>query len=485
MRAPVIRLVGVVGGAFLFAACSDQRAPVEPAATPAPAVTTLRTDGYILVMKQPATLANIRVGARLGTVIRLASRRGQDAIVTQTIPRIRGVAVRGLASANDAASDDVAAVLPNYEADIISPIPLDAGSIYGIDDEFSATGTDQSAAFFFANNFQWSYKRISANRVWSPSRGGAGAKVCIIDSGIDPGHTDFAGKSIVSTSFLTNSDAQTDTSGHGSHVAGTISTNGLGGASVAPDASLMTAKIFNGAGGGGTTSNILNAVIWCTDNGADVINMSLGFTGGIPVAGNSTFISIFQSVMDYATSNGVLIVAAAGNDARTLPVAGLIFLPAEANGVTSVAATAPATNLTPFGTAAWLSPGADFDGIASYSNRGPVPSVDISAPGGDLFTGWPTQSLIMSVCSRQFRSGTTFPCAGGNSYLFEGGTSQATPHVSGVAALIRARWPATPRSTALRNKIESCLYRSVDVIGPSGIFGRGRLNAFKAATQPC
>ena len=63
----------------------------------------------------------------------------------------------------------------------------------------------------------------------------------------------------------------------------------------------------------------------------------------------------------------------------------------------------------------WQSPGAAFDGIASYSNRGPVPSVDISAPGGDRLTAaWPSQSLIVSPCSRQFLSGTTFPCAAGN-----------------------------------------------------------------------
>jgi subtilisin family serine protease len=61
----------------------------------------------------------------------------------------------------------------------------------------------------------------------------------------------------------------------------------------------------------------------------------------------------------------------------------------------------------------------------------------------------------------------------------------ASPHVAGVAALIRARWPSTPRSATLRNKIESCLYRSVDNIGSNAIFGRGRVNAYKAVTQPC
>jgi subtilisin family serine protease len=351
-----------------------------------------------------------------------------------------------------------------------------------VDPSVGPTGTDQSSAFFFGNNTQWGYKKISANRAWVPSRGGAGAKVCITDSGIDAGHLSFIGKTIISTTFFANSSAQTDTLGHGSHVAGTVSTNGFGAASVAPDVSLMTAKIFNGAGGGASAAVIIGAVQWCTDNGADIISMSLGFAGGIPILGNEAFIAAFEAGLDYATSHGVLIVAAAGNDGKTLPVPGRIFLPAEAPGVTSVAATAPTSNLSPFGAnATWNTPGAAFDGIASYSNRGGVPSIDISAPGGDQKAGWPVQSLILSVCSRQFNP----LCASGAVFLYNAGTSMATPHVSGVAALIRARWPASPRSLILRNKIESCLYKSVDNIGPATTFGRGRVNAYKATTQPC
>src|SRR5204862_4381920 len=103
-------------------------------------------------------------------------------------------------------------------------------------------------------------------------------------------------------SFIAGSSPFTDTLGHGSHVSGTVSTNGAGGASVAPDVSLMMAKVFDGVGGGATTSAVLNAVAWCTDNGADVINMSLSFTGGIPIAGNEAFIAFYQAGLDYATS---------------------------------------------------------------------------------------------------------------------------------------------------------------------------------------
>lgn len=492
MRARTRNLSLFVAAGLVFAACSEANSPVEPKALSVSSPTVLspaknpRSDGYIVILKSGTSMSQARTGARLSAVApRGLSTAAREAIVTNVLPSINGIVVRGVASASDITGNDVDQVVPNYEADIIDPVPTGFPLLLEVDASAAPTGTDQSSATFFAANYQWNYKKISANRIWVPTRGGAGARVCITDSGIDPGHAAFVGKTIISTSFFANSSAQTDTNGHGSHVAGTISTNGVGGASVAPAVTLMTAKIFNGAGGGGSAAAIIAAVQWCADNQADVINMSLGFTGGIPVAGNQGFIAAFEAGLDYATSRGVLIVAAAGNEGATLPVVNRIFLPAEAPGVTSVAATAPTTNLSPFGSATWITPGAAFDGIASYSNRGPVPSVDISAPGGDAFVGWPAQSLIISVCSRQFRSGTAFPCAGNGFFLFEAGTSMASPHVAGVAALIRSRWPSSVRSTTLRNKIESCLYKSVDNVGSPAIFGRGRVNAYKASTQPC
>ena len=130
----------------------------------------------------------------------------------------------------------------------------------------------------------------------------------------------------------------------------------------------------------------------------------------------------------------------------------------------------------------WQAPGAAFDGIASYSNRGVFPSVAVSAPGGNRpVAAWPIQSLILSVCSRFYNPA----CINGNVFLYNAGTSMAAPHVSGVAAVIRARYPSSARSLALRNRIESCLYKSVNNIGSTSTFGKGRVNAYKAATMPC
>ena len=245
----------------------------------------------------------------------------------------------------------------------------------------------------------------------------------------------------------------------------------------------MVAKVFNAAGGGATTAVVLGAVQWCADNGADVINMSLGFTGGVPRAPNQAFIAFYQAGLDYATSRGVLIVAAAGNDATLLPNANNIFLPAEAAGVVSVAATGPTGNFSPFGlNAIWNVPGAAFDGLASYSNRGTFPSVAVAAPGGDRPSGtWPVQSLIISPCSRFYNPA----CAAGNVFIYSAGTSMASPHVAGLAALIRGRWPTAVRGTTLRNRIEQCIYRTTDNIGSASTFGKGRVNAYKAMTMPC
>lgn len=471
----------------LVAGCSDNL-PLQPtAAAPVAPVAAVNPSfsSYIVVLKNSIQVRGIRTGSSFGSL--MASRSGSAAptlpgTVINTVPSLNAVVVSGADAAVLAGGGDVVAVIPNYEANLIDPQPEVATEVLA-DANPGPMGTDQSGAFYYANNYQWDMKRMQANRAWVPSRGGLGAKVCITDSGIDAGHVAFAGKSIVSTSMLPNSSGSLDSNFHGTHVAGTISTGTSSkSASVAPNASLMTAKIFNGAGGGATTDVVLNAVAWCADNGADVINMSIGFTGGVPISGNEAFIAYYQAGMDYATNQGVLIVAAAGNDGFTLPVAGKIMMPAELNGVLSVAATGPNQNLTPFGAnPTWQAPDARFDGIASYSNRGPVPSVDVSAPGGNRpTTAWPVQSLVISPCSHQYS-----PCASGNFWIFAAGTSMASPHVAGLAAVVRGRWPSIARSPALRSRIEACIFKTVDNIGSTSIYGRGRVNAYRAATTPC
>lgn len=367
-------------------------------------------------------------------------------------------------------------VVPNYEHDMIDP--MEAGAFTTLAG-LAPTGTNQSTAGFYANFSQWDMRVTQVDKAWAPSKGGLGAKVCITDSGIDGGHSNMIGKVVQATSFIAGQT--TDIFGHGSHVAGTISSLGLTGgtASMAPDAKLMDAKVFNSVGGGATTAVVLAAVAWCADNGADIINMSLGFNGGVPVAGNEAFIAAYQTGIDYATNKGVLVVASAGNDNTQIPHATNKWIPAELNGVLSVGATG-STTATGFTANVGFPAGTNFDGKASYSNFGTA--VDVFAPGGNRpTTAWAVQHNILSICSRVFNPA----CVGGTTYLYNAGTSMAAPHVAGLAAIIRSRFSTVPRSLALRNRIERCITSSTQNIGPASTFGGGRINAYRAITLPC
>ena len=496
-RSAGLRQLITLSAGMAFVACSeptttgpsvDAVAPVSPTSSQGPA-----QDGFIVITDGSSRFSSARIGSRLSAIIPIQEgSAASGAVIADKVPSINGLVIKGVANAAALGLPGLAGVIPNYVHDLIDPPPSAANALIEAP-AFTGEpkGTDQSSAASFANNTQWGYKKISVNRAWVPSRGGQGVKVCIVDSGIDPGHSAFIpnvayplGKVAMMTSFVDPAGVGLDSNFHGSHVAGTISTNGNGLASVASNAMLMTAKVFNAAGGGASSAVVLNAVKWCADNGADVINMSLGFTNGVPISGNQAFIAQYEAGLDYATQRGVLIVAAAGNDGVTLPVSGRIFLPAEAPGVVSVAATGPAANPGAFGNnPTWQAPGAAFDAIASYSNRGAPPSVALSAPGGA--GGTPSQTLTFSVCSRFYATGSGSPCSSGTFGIFAAGTSMASPHVAGVAALIRGRFMATPRSLALRNRVEACLYKTVDVVGATNIYGRGRVNAYKAATTPC
>ena len=314
---------------------------------------------------------------------------------------------------------------------------------------------------------------------------GAGARVCIIDSGIDESHQDLAGKVVARESFVSPaygfpgpgpSPAPLDSNGHGSHVASTVTTNGIGMASVAPEASLMTAKVF-AATGGTPLASIWDALGWCTDNGADVVNMSIGGLRDLPLTPTQTALRAhYEALIQEARAAGVVVVVSAGNDNLLMgdPTSTRESWPAGVAGTVTVGASTPANSTFPF-----VVPPPDpmFDDKARYSNHGPT--TDIWAPGGSNFINRP-QANILGVCSSYRNNGA---CAGGRFYMSIGGTSMAAPHVAGVAALLTSRATA-PKGLARTEAIERCLYSTGDAITILGVT-RPRVNAYRAATEPC
>jgi thermitase len=255
-----------------------------------------------------------------------------------------------------------------------------------------------------------------------PSSGGV--RVGIVDTGIDSTHVDVGAKMKACAQSLLAigtvvSGACTDDNMHGTHVAGTIAAftnNGQGVAGVAPNADLAICKALN-AGGIGWTTDIVACIKWLrTTGGARVISMSIGGT-------SST--ATFDAELSAAYAAGVLLVAAAGNDGN-----GTLNYPAAHPDVMSVAATD------------------NKDARASFSNCNA--DVEIAAPGVNILS--------------------TIP---GGQYATLSGTSMATPHVSGAAAVVMAKKGLTAAQT------RSLLNSTADDRGPTGrdtCFGYGRLN---------
>jgi len=276
---------------------------------------------------------------------------------------------------------------------------------------------------------QWNLRSINVEAAWDETKG-SGVTVAVIDTGISPVPDLKDTKFVKGYDFVNDRIEAYDDAGHGTHVAGTIAqstNNGYGVAGVAYEASLMPLKVL-AASGGGTVADIAEAIRYAADNGADVINMSLGGSGES---------KLMEEAIDYAHQKGVFLVAAAGNSSQN-------------------SASYPARYPHVIGVAALDSVGVK----APYSNFGA--GVDISAPGGSE--------------AGKILQETIDPQTGEAVFVGYQGTSMAAPHVAGVAALVKATGVKEP------DEVLSVLKQSARVIkeDPLNHFGAGHLDASAA-----
>jgi len=269
---------------------------------------------------------------------------------------------------------------------------------------------------------QWDLAKMQLAQAWDLATG-SGVVVAVADTGADASHPDLAGQLVAGYNFVGNNSNTTDDNGHGTHVAGTVAArtnNGLGVAGIAYNAKVMPVKVLDSTGSGSYTA-IINGITYAADHGAKVINMSLG---------GYSYAASLQEAVNYAWNRGVVIVAAAGNDNTASP-----SYPAACQNVIAVAATD------------------QNDNKASFSNYGA--HISVAAPG---------VSILSTVR--------------GGSYAAWNGTSMASPHVAGLAALVISQ--SSSRSNA---QVRQIMEQSADDKGTSGwdqYFGWGRVNAYRA-----
>ena len=273
---------------------------------------------------------------------------------------------------------------------------------------------------------QYGPQQVRAEQAWGTSTG-AGTVIAVVDSGVDLGHADLAGKLVAGATFVGcatscgNGDWKgpdgvgQDADAHGTHVSGIAAAatgNGIGIAGVARDAKVMPIKVLED--GSGAFEDIASGIRFAADNGADVINMSLGATQGLQALVITGVITDVQDAVNYAVSQGVAVIAAAGND--SVPICNT---PGFDDGVVCVVATDKR------------------EARAAYSSGPTRPDLNsVSAPGGSLLPVC-GEDIISTVPAGTSRSGAA--CGYGNNYDEYAGTSMAAPHVAGVAAMLAAQ----------------------------------------------
>ena len=267
---------------------------------------------------------------------------------------------------------------------------------------------------------QWPLEKINVPAAWSQSVGDQDVVIAILDTGIDSDHTDKPAHILKGYDFIDNDNSPQDEHGHGTFISGVIaanSNNSLGIAGVCQNCSIMPIRVMD-KDGLGTYKDLVKGIKYAVDNGADIINMSLG---------SYRYSQSLLDAVNYAHQKGALLIAPSGNGGGNS-----LMYPAKYPNVIGVGATDSSD-------AIW--PGSNFGD-----------SLDISAPGANVY------SLGLK-----------------SSYKYQSGTSIAAAHVAGVAGLLLSQNPALSN-----NEIAQAIYQNAVDLGEVGrdkYYGNGRLNA--------
>jgi subtilisin family serine protease len=476
--------------AALLAACSD--APTRIAApTPSAEVRAsltassgVPTGKTVVIFKDTASipLAGIALLNSLGGTI---TQRWDD-IGVAFVSGLSASALTSL-SANTlveaVGQDRILNWLPNVRA---------AGAVQG--DVTALPQNNPANASYYKDGTQWNMRIIQADKAWAAGKQGLpSTRVAIVDTGIDYGHREL--RTLVdlaaSESFanlivgvadgvptvdapiepqLPGDSAFMDNHFHGTHVASTVASNNISVASIAPDITLIAVKVLSMTGSGSFESVASGIRHAAGPANADVINMSLGAEIDANEEGATALLELMKRVIKDAEKQGTIVISAAGNSGLNLDVGTTVATPCEQSTI-CVSATGPLMQQ-------------NFDQPAEYTNYG-ITAIEVAAPGGNASdtADYVNQDLIIGACSRRASESTLNVCHLNTDgavyfYAYAAGTSMATPHVSGEAAMIKSYNP-TLSVAGIRSKILG----TADDIGVKGrdVYSNyGRINVARA-----
>ena len=474
------RLYPLATAVFFLAACADD--PTRPSTMEmAPALSVESAPSSHIVDfngRGPADFA-ARV-AELGGSVLYANANAGFAVVN-------GLTTEGAAALGRV--QGVGAVLEDPQIQLAAE-PM-VGDVEVMDAEATSIANPAGAIRY---RQQWNMRRVGANQAWAAGNlGSSSVSIAILDSGIDYDGYDANGMVDLarSASFVPSDDAFLaqywpgrhpidDFNGHGSNVASQAASNGTIFAGVTSRARLIGVKVL-GRTGSGSFGGILAGLAHAADVGADVANMSLGVRGGVSKLGSGQFVGVTNKAFNYAHQQGMVVVVSAGNDTINMDVNNHIFSAyCDAPHVICVGATGPTSSgpaVIPGQNPAFEGPWFDEDALTAYSNFGKN-ALTVTAPGGTN-RGW-----VPSVCARHraFATGNpaapfAFSCNAAPGFFNSvgyAGTSQAAPHVAGLAALVVERVGANNPAAVVH-----AITRGADDLGAPGrdaIYGRGRIN---------